>query len=181
MVGWLHWLNGHEFEQTPGDSEGQGSLVCCSPRGGKELDVTQWLKNNNNIWRDNQTNIWRQDKGIYLKKMFCFVSFWSKGWMKERRKEKRKGSIGSWVNILKAVATCHQHSDAESRVQVRIPVNPLFLNLWREKGKKLGVFSFLMVFSAGSGFPATDAFPAHLAGIGDNVLWDCLETCLEVI
>ena len=74
------------------------------------------------------------------------------------------------MNILKAVATCHQHSDAESRVQVRIPVNPLFLNLWREKGKKLGVFSFLMVFSAGSGFPATDAFPAHLAGIGDNVL-----------
>ena len=31
MVGWLHWLNGHEFEQTPGDSEGLGSLACCSP------------------------------------------------------------------------------------------------------------------------------------------------------
>ena len=31
MVGWHHWLNGHEFEQTPGDSEGQGSPVCCSP------------------------------------------------------------------------------------------------------------------------------------------------------
>ena len=31
MVGWHHRLNGHEFEQTPGDSEGQGSLVCCSP------------------------------------------------------------------------------------------------------------------------------------------------------
>ena len=30
MVGWHHQLNGHEFEQTPGDSEGQGSLVCCS-------------------------------------------------------------------------------------------------------------------------------------------------------
>jgi len=71
------------------------------------------------------------------------------------------------VNILKAVAICHRHSDAESQVQVRIPVNT---KLWREKGKKLGVFSFLMVFSAGSGFPATDAFPAHLAGIGDNVL-----------
>ena len=28
MVGWHHWLNGHEFEQTPGDSEGQGSLAC---------------------------------------------------------------------------------------------------------------------------------------------------------
>ena len=33
MVGWHHWLNGHEFEQTPGDTEGQGSLVCCSPWG----------------------------------------------------------------------------------------------------------------------------------------------------
>jgi len=31
MVGWHHWLNGHESEQTPGDSEGQGSLACCSP------------------------------------------------------------------------------------------------------------------------------------------------------
>ena len=31
MAGWQSWLNGHEFEQTPGDSEGQGSLVCCSP------------------------------------------------------------------------------------------------------------------------------------------------------
>ena len=33
MVGWHHWLNEHEFEQTPGDSEGQGSLVCSSPWG----------------------------------------------------------------------------------------------------------------------------------------------------
>ena len=38
MVEWHHWLNGHEFEQTPGDSEGQGSLVYCSPWGHKELD-----------------------------------------------------------------------------------------------------------------------------------------------
>ena len=33
LVGWHHWLIGHEFEQTPGDSEGQGSLVCCNPWG----------------------------------------------------------------------------------------------------------------------------------------------------
>ena len=31
MVGWHHRLNGHEFEQAPGDGEGQGNLVCCSP------------------------------------------------------------------------------------------------------------------------------------------------------
>ena len=40
MGGWHHRLNGHEFEQAPGDSEGQGGLVCFSPRGHKELDTT---------------------------------------------------------------------------------------------------------------------------------------------
>ena len=45
MVGWHHWLNGREFEQTPGDGEGQGSLACCSPRGCKESDTTEWLNN----------------------------------------------------------------------------------------------------------------------------------------
>ena len=37
--GWFHWLNGHEFEQAPGDGEGQGSLACCSPWGCKESDT----------------------------------------------------------------------------------------------------------------------------------------------
>ena len=41
MVGWHHWLNGHEFEQTLGDSEGQGNLACCSPWGCKESDTTK--------------------------------------------------------------------------------------------------------------------------------------------
>ena len=44
MVGWHHWLSRHEFEQTPGDGEGPGSLACCSPQGLKESDRTEWLK-----------------------------------------------------------------------------------------------------------------------------------------
>ena len=40
-VGWHHRLNGHESVQTLGDSEGQGSLVCCSPWGRKESDMTE--------------------------------------------------------------------------------------------------------------------------------------------
>ena len=48
MVGWYHRLNGHEFEQTLGDGEGQGSLTYCSPWGRKESDMTGWLNNNNN-------------------------------------------------------------------------------------------------------------------------------------
>ena len=46
MVEWHHWLNGLEFEQTRGDDEGQGSLVCCSPWGYKESDMTGRLNNN---------------------------------------------------------------------------------------------------------------------------------------
>ena len=43
MVGWHHWLNGHEFEQTPEVGDGQGGLACCSPWGRKESDMTEWL------------------------------------------------------------------------------------------------------------------------------------------
>ena len=50
MVGWHHQLNGYEFEQTPGDGEGQGSLVCCSPWGHRESDTTEQLKNNHHPW-----------------------------------------------------------------------------------------------------------------------------------
>ena len=45
MVGWHHRLNGHEFEQVPGDGEGQGSLACWCPWG-KESDMTECLNNN---------------------------------------------------------------------------------------------------------------------------------------
>ena len=43
LVGWHQWLEGHEFEKASGVGDGQGSLVCCSPWGCKELDVTEWL------------------------------------------------------------------------------------------------------------------------------------------
>ena len=45
MVGWHHRCNGHEFGQTPGDGEGQGRLMCCSPQGLEESNRT-WQLNN---------------------------------------------------------------------------------------------------------------------------------------
>ena len=45
MGGWHHQLNGHDFEQILGNSEGQGSLACCSPRGYKESGMTERLNN----------------------------------------------------------------------------------------------------------------------------------------
>ena len=50
MVGWHHWLNWHEVEQTPGVGDGQGSLACCSPWGYKESDTTEWLN-----WTDEKS------------------------------------------------------------------------------------------------------------------------------
>ena len=41
MVGWHHQLNGREFEQTPGDGEGQESLACCSPLGREASENTE--------------------------------------------------------------------------------------------------------------------------------------------
>ena len=43
MVGWHHWLDGHEFEQALGVGDGQGSLTCCSPCGHKKSDMTEGL------------------------------------------------------------------------------------------------------------------------------------------
>ena len=43
MAGWHHRLNGHKFEQIPGDGDRQGGLVCCSPWGCKESDMTERL------------------------------------------------------------------------------------------------------------------------------------------
>ena len=48
MVGWHHRFNGHKRGQALGDGEGQGGLVCCSPCGHKESDMT-WGLNNNNV------------------------------------------------------------------------------------------------------------------------------------
>ena len=46
MVGWYHRLNGHEFERTLADGEGQGNLACCRPWGLKESDTTEGLNDN---------------------------------------------------------------------------------------------------------------------------------------
>ena len=51
MIGWHHWLNGHEFEYTPRVGDGQEGLVCCSPWGGKESDATEWLNWTEGNWR----------------------------------------------------------------------------------------------------------------------------------
>ena len=76
MAGWHCQLNGHEFEQTPGDGKGEGSLVCYSPWGHRESDMTYRRNNSNNCavlsWRkfaDFSRDLGRQDnlwKHLYI-------------------------------------------------------------------------------------------------------------------
>ena len=63
IIGWHHWLNGHEFEQTPGDSEGQGNLMCCGSWGHKESHMTEQLKNSNILmdWNSKYKKVFRQN------------------------------------------------------------------------------------------------------------------------
>ena len=68
MVGWHHWLNGHEFEQTLGDGEGQGSLACCSSRYCKESDTSEQLKDNNvpGIMLDSGETVVKNTKKVFV-------------------------------------------------------------------------------------------------------------------
>ena len=86
MVGWLHWLNGYEFEQAPGVGDRQGSLACCSPWGLKESDMTEQLNYNCTIW-----HIYTQ---IYRKKGFLGGSVVKNPPVKQ---DTWVQSLGTWI------------------------------------------------------------------------------------
>ena len=73
MVGWHHWLDGHEFEQAPGDSEGQGGLACCSPWGRKESDMTERLN-----WTDWPSIRKSSEKCLLI--VFAYFLIWFTFW-----------------------------------------------------------------------------------------------------
>ena len=87
---WHHWLDGHEFEWTPGIGDGQGGLACCSSWGHKESDTTEWLNWTELIssWKNTQKNIiekqlWSWDLTIsyfflIIERSFCYKGKFSK-------------------------------------------------------------------------------------------------------
>ena len=64
MVGWHHWLDGHEFEQALGVGDGQGGLVCCSLWGHEESGTTEWL--NWIDWLPSETKSGRSQNSLWL-------------------------------------------------------------------------------------------------------------------
>ena len=76
IVGWHHWPNGHEFEQTPGDRERQGSLACCSPWGHKKLDMTkQWNSNTEGSKSERKKQISSINVYIWNLEKWCWWSY----------------------------------------------------------------------------------------------------------
>ena len=78
MIGWHHRLSGHEFEQTPGDSEGQGSPVCCCPRGPKESDTTERLTVRTEVQEERPLKIlWiiETARGFQKNLYFCVIDY----------------------------------------------------------------------------------------------------------
>ena len=65
MVGWYHWLDGHEFEQSPGVDDEQASLACCSPWCGKESDMTEQLN-----WTDESLGLCNDEENEIMKRTF---------------------------------------------------------------------------------------------------------------
>ena len=76
MVGWHHQLDGHESEQVPRVGDGPGSLVCCSPWGHKESDMTEGL--NWTDWKDRKTWCWHFN--LFLAKFYTLVKL-SRKWI----------------------------------------------------------------------------------------------------
>ena len=90
MVEWQPRLNGHEFEQTSGDSEEQGSLVCCSPWGHKELAITERLNNNHllGIYSWVKMNTIMVDPYDYFKPNLASTGFWWQSLQVTKEKDK---------------------------------------------------------------------------------------------
>ena len=70
VVGWHHWLDGHEFEQAPGVGDGQGRLACHSPWGHKELDTAELN------WTEKSSKILIPNVKTILKNKFAYLYFY---------------------------------------------------------------------------------------------------------
>ena len=93
MIGWHHWLNGHEFEWALGIGDGQRGLACCSPWGCKELDMTgtelNTISDGTNIYRWCIVDIYKLDIILCIQKWLDFNQILVSGMWVPRRKSPR--------------------------------------------------------------------------------------------
>ena len=80
-VGWHHWLDGHEFEQTLGDSREQGSLVCCSPWGHEQSEMTERQCDG----RSSRLRDWTQVSFLLCRQVLYQLSYQGSLWMGQEK------------------------------------------------------------------------------------------------
>ena len=111
MVGWHHRLNGHEFEQVPGDSEGQGSLACYSPWDSIESDMAEWLNNNRKIlMRDFKSLVLllqRETRNQIVMKIICISSIGLHYWKLKIFNSQKEYKLNT--TELYKIAECLRH------------------------------------------------------------------------
>ena len=105
MVGWHHWLSVHEFEQIPGDSEGQESLACCSLCGPKELDTTEQPQSTTRLVLNvhgsyvHNTKTWKQPKGSRVKKINKLWCSHTTEFHTAMKKDRLLPPANTWINL----------------------------------------------------------------------------------
>ena len=80
MVGWHHRLDGHEFDQAPGDGEGQGSLACCSPQGGKDRVTEQQQRFQKMLEKFHSTSFSESSRHLGCVFSVVLKDHWSRGY-----------------------------------------------------------------------------------------------------
>ena len=108
---WHHWLDGREFEWTPGDGDGQGGLACCDSWDHKESDTTEWLN-----WTELRTHL-KSFFFILRHKTWAEatvenVEYWSNLWViKGFIQQMINGNPDIWVNAIKLIIkkACELH------------------------------------------------------------------------
>ena len=140
MIGWYHWLNGHESEQTPGDGEGWGSLACCSPQGCKESD---------NNWATKQHDtrsgfLWASLVAQLVKNPTAMWETWvqSLGWEDPLEKGKAThSSITAW-RIPWTSPWGHKESDTTEQLSLSHSTDRVWASSEGERALKHGMVSF---------------------------------------
>ena len=123
IAGWHHWLNGYEFEQAPGDSEGKGNLECCSSWGLKKSDIIEWLNN-----KRRQVSIAMLHWGVLIcLTNFLLLSFpmnidlcepWKNFWQLLCKQKRPKVAKQSWERRMELEESIFLASDYTTKLQV---------------------------------------------------------------
>ena len=95
MVGWHHWLDVHDLEQIPEVGDGQGGLVCCSPWGCKQLDMTEWLN-----WADGFLTVQNRNLVFYWYCWWWSQEKWRNGWRDWETFHKGPGAAKKIQDVL---------------------------------------------------------------------------------